>query len=229
MSALPVLVALLLAATSPPEGGWKTLEDYPEPARSEGRHGTAMVAFDVTETGRVDNCRTLRSSGTPALDEASCRIIVRRAIYTISKDAQGQPKRIAMSIGVHWLVHGMRIAPNDLPIGREDVVITGAPPSFDTQPSRVSGGERKPFKLPAYPSAARKEGRGGPIALLLIVDKRGRVRDCTVARSTGSADLDAATCAFARDKLRYTPARTADGKPVEVQDYLRLAWEPPVW
>lgn len=42
----------------------------------------------------------------------------------------------------------------------------------------------------------------------------GRVTRCAVTSSSGSPELDAATCRLIEERFRYNPARTVDGDPV---------------
>lgn len=70
---------------------WVTTEDYPSRALREEREGTTAVAWDVDAEGKVVNCRVTSSSGSPDLDEASCKNITRRGRYKPALDASGQP------------------------------------------------------------------------------------------------------------------------------------------
>lgn len=66
---------------------------------------------------------------------------------------------------------------------------------------------------PAYPDAARREGREGHVLLRVLIDDQGKTKSVEINRSSGSDALDqAATQAI---KLwRFHPARAGD-KPVE--------------
>lgn len=65
---------------------------------------------------------------------------------------------------------------------------------------------------PAYPDAARREGREGRVLLRVLIDDQGKTRSIEINRSSGSDALDqAATEAI---KLwRFHPARAGD-KPI---------------
>jgi TonB family protein len=66
---------------------------------------------------------------------------------------------------------------------------------------------------PAYPDAARRDGREGQVLLRVLIDDQGKIKSVEINRSSGSDALDqAATDAI---KLwRFHPARAGD-KPVE--------------
>lgn len=65
-----------------------------------------------------------------------------------------------------------------------------------------------------YPRRAYEAGIGGTLFVRYIVGVRGRVTDCTVTRSSGNAELDAATCRLITERFRFKPRRNAAGKPV---------------
>jgi protein TonB len=51
------------------------------------------------------------------------------------------------------------------------------------------------------------------------------VKDCTVVKSSGSADLDEVTCGNFTTKARFRPATDANGKPVESTSSTQVKWE----
>jgi protein TonB len=65
-----------------------------------------------------------------------------------------------------------------------------------------------------YPRSASRSGATGTAVVHLSVGTDGRVAGCRVARSSGSADLDEATCRLARERFRYSPARDPQGRAV---------------
>ncbi len=62
-----------------------------------------------------------------------------------------------------------------------------------------------------YPTAALRRGDQGATRFELVISPDGRVRDCRIAQSSGSADLDATTCARLSQRARFTPARDEHG------------------
>lgn len=65
-----------------------------------------------------------------------------------------------------------------------------------------------------YPRAAAAAGIEGSLDARYVVGTDGRVASCTVIRSSGSAELDAATCRLVRQRFRYRPARDDNGRKV---------------
>jgi protein TonB len=64
-------------------------DDYPAAALREGAQGRVSMAIGIDATGRVNACRVLVSSGSRALDGATCRIVRSRARYLPATDARG--------------------------------------------------------------------------------------------------------------------------------------------
>ena len=75
-----------------------------------------------------------------------------------------------------------------------------------------------------YPAEALARGEQGTTCFSLVVGVNGRVRDCIVTRSSGSASLDGATCRIMRERARFRPARRRNGEPTEDVVHLKLTW-----
>jgi len=65
-----------------------------------------------------------------------------------------------------------------------------------------------------YPRAAIEARKSGTVGLRFVVAPSGRVSQCSVTRSSGSAALDETTCRLIRSRFRYRPARDYTGRPV---------------
>jgi protein TonB len=65
-----------------------------------------------------------------------------------------------------------------------------------------------------YPRAARDARIGGRVEFRFIVGPDGRVRDCAITRSSGSAALDETTCRLVTQRFRYRPSTDARGHPI---------------
>lgn len=63
--------------------------DYPKAERKAGISGSVTVSFVVDADGRVHGCTVARSSGSPALDGTTCRLIEARFRYAPARDANG--------------------------------------------------------------------------------------------------------------------------------------------
>jgi protein TonB len=75
-----------------------------------------------------------------------------------------------------------------------------------------------------YPAAERKAQVQGSVTVRFMVGPDGRARACTVARSSGSAALDATTCSLIEERFRYEPARDAAGRPVAEERGWQQRW-----
>lgn len=64
------------------------------------------------------------------------------------------------------------------------------------------------------PADLRARGVGGTVAVRYHVGTDGRVGDCAVTRSSGTAELDALTCRLIQQRFRFDPSRDAAGRPV---------------
>lgn len=95
---------------------------------------------------------------------------------------------------------------------------TGVGPA---QPARRIEGY---ISLADYPEAAQRERAEGNVRVRYTVRTNGRVADCTVTASSGSAVLDDVTCGLIARRFIFRPARDESGRPVaEVRDD-RFAW-----
>jgi len=77
------------------------------------------------------------------------------------------------------------------------------------------------FSADDYPAAALRGDEQGFVAYRLEIGPDGRVSDCAIRRSSGSASLDAATCRIVTTRSRFNPARDSEGR--HVPDY-RDGW-----
>lgn len=78
--------------------------DYPTGLGEGGISGTVTVRYLVIETGRVQTCEIIKSSGSPLLDETTCRLIRERFRFEPSRDAAGHPIAAYMRENHSWSV-----------------------------------------------------------------------------------------------------------------------------
>lgn len=65
-----------------------------------------------------------------------------------------------------------------------------------------------------YPRGLGEAGVTGAVAVRYLVGTDGRVADCAVERSSGSALLDDTTCGLIVRRFRFDPSRDEAGRPV---------------
>jgi protein TonB len=77
-------------------------DDYPQSSIRNEEQGTTAVRLTIGPDGRVADCSITQSSGSSALDSATCNIIRRRARYTPAKDQAGNPITGTDSARIRW-------------------------------------------------------------------------------------------------------------------------------
>lgn len=90
----------------------------------------------------------------------------------------------------------------------------------ETGPRQIRGDMRDAD----YPPGAAEAGIGGTVSVRYYVETDGHVSDCDVTRSSGNAELDAATCGFIVRRFRFRPARDGRGRPVPAAIVENHSW-----
>lgn len=99
-------------------------------------------------------------------------------------------------------------------------------PSGDPKP--VPNGNPGTWVTPEdYPPASLRDGIEGAVGFRLDVDGSGAVTGCTVTVSSGSADLDAATCPSVRARAAFFPATDRRKRKVASTWASRVQWRLP--
>lgn len=190
-----------------------TMDDYPAAARRYDQQGRTSVLLSVDRTGRVSGCAVATSSGSPALDAATCQVFASRAQFAPARDASGRTVADSYAASIRW---ALPPAPADDP--------GGAAPA--TPPTPRMPIERH-ISFQDYPDAALRAGQQGRVAVRLGVSAAGRVTDCTVTTSSRSSILDATTCRLLRSRVRFDPARDRQGVAVAGQFETFVVWSLP--
>jgi periplasmic protein TonB len=66
-------------------------DDYPAAAMRGEQQGFVAYRIEIGPDGRASNCAIRQSSGSPALDAATCRIVTSRSRFTPARDSEGRP------------------------------------------------------------------------------------------------------------------------------------------
>jgi len=92
------------AAVPRNQAGWmsKILAAYPSRAKREGIEGTVGVSVTIAPTGRVAECRVVRSSGSDLLDQAACKAAQRYARFEPALDLAGNPTSGSFHIPISY-------------------------------------------------------------------------------------------------------------------------------
>ena len=81
-----------------------TPDEYPASALARNEEGRVAFRLDVGPNGRVTGCAITGSSGSSALDSATCAIMVRRARFTPAGDSNGMPAPGQASGEIEWVL-----------------------------------------------------------------------------------------------------------------------------
>lgn len=78
--------------------------DYPPSAVSADEQGRVTFRLRIGPDGRVLNCDVIGSSGSLALDQATCRIMRSRARFTPARDAEGTAVTDVQIDSIAWFL-----------------------------------------------------------------------------------------------------------------------------
>ena len=77
-------------------------DDYPEAALRHEEQGIVHYTLSIDPRGKVSNCVITRSSGSVALDDATCRVLQRRARFDPARDIDGKPVADLQTGRIRW-------------------------------------------------------------------------------------------------------------------------------
>ena len=98
------------------------------------------------------------------------------------------------------------------------------PPRFTAKGATPKGNPGSWATTNDYPSRALREERAGVTGFRVSVSADGRAADCTVTSSSGSPDLDEATCSNVTRRARFNPAMDGEGHPTTGSYSGRIRW-----
>ena len=75
---------------------------YPTAAIARRAEGRVVVRVTVSPLGRASGCALVASSGSEALDQATCRVIRTRALFTPALDLDGRPVEASIIGRIVW-------------------------------------------------------------------------------------------------------------------------------
>jgi protein TonB len=78
--------------------------DYPDAALRGGEQGATRFRLQVGADGRVTGCTVTGSSGSSALDSATCRLMKSRARFTPARDSTGKPTTDSVASTIRWVL-----------------------------------------------------------------------------------------------------------------------------
>lgn len=75
-----------------------------------------------------------------------------------------------------------------------------------------------------YPEIATSKMEQGDVRVVILVNEKGLIADCTVVQTSLSPVLDAQTCAIIKERARFEPAIGIDGRPAKSAHAQRVRW-----
>ena len=102
VNAVPVVRVVTPPQPRAPAQSYFSPDDYPTAAIATGAQGRVTVMLGLNVQGRITSCNVLRSSGSSAVDMATCNILHRRASFTPAMDSNGNPVDGYISETVEW-------------------------------------------------------------------------------------------------------------------------------
>lgn len=97
-------------------------------------------------------------------------------------------------------------------------------PGSGPAPARLRSGF---IRANDYPARAIRVGAQGQVLVKILIGRDGTVRECDVERSSGSLDLDWASCRLVLLRFHYDPARDAEGWAQEQTMTRNIGWALP--
>ncbi|HEX8620397.1 MAG TPA: TonB family protein [Allosphingosinicella sp.] len=79
-------------------------EDYPTTAVRNEEQGTTRFRLVVGPNGQVTECSIVGSSGSSALDSATCRLMKQRAKFTPARNSAGEPTSDSVTSAIRWVL-----------------------------------------------------------------------------------------------------------------------------
>lgn len=195
--------------------------NYPREALEKDEEGRVRAWLLVGTNGQVERCGIEVSSGSGALDDQTCNLLIATAKFQAAKDRDGKAVRSIFHQPITWKLE-------DEP----DPALMAEPEELE----RLKGELPKPAKYAKllnstglatgmdYPKDALEKDEEGRVKAWLLVGTDGRVERCGIDTSSGSAALDAQTCNLLLANARFQPARDRRGRPVRSIFYQRMNW-----
>jgi len=170
--------------------------DYPPEAVAAHAEGVTILGFIITESGRTDTVKVVRSSGNDALDAAAVTC-AGRWLYRPAMQ-NGKPVAVPWKAEVRWALHVEDAIYAPIPIAAPHDCSSFAPAGVAIPPGAVT-------------------------TVQFHVTADGKVTNVAVVATSGNRELDRAALHCAAE-WTYHPARMGD-QPVEVSWRENVAWK----
>jgi TonB family protein len=194
---------------------------YPEQARMNEEEGRVVTWLLIGTDGKTERCGVQVSSGSNALDDQTCSLLIANALFEPAKDENGTAVR---SIFYQALTWELEDEPDPALIaGAEELERLDAELPKRAKKARLLNGTEVARAMD-YPKKTLARGQAGTTTMLLLVGPEGRVERCAVANSSGSGTLDVQSCNLFIANAKYNPARDRRGRAIPSIFHQRLTW-----
>ena len=206
---------------------WTPTSPYPRAQPWDDIGGTVRFTLQVGADGRPTDCAVTTSSGNVELDSATCSNLMQRARFD-PKMVDGVPVPSTYSSNVRWMPQQNREPVTTPRTARSKASVRDSQrsaaipiPNGMNRPVKPRGNPAQWILDGDYPMAAYPVE--GMVGFTLQVSADGRPMGCKITASSGSPDLDAATCPAMMKRARFDP-KLVDGQPVPSTYSNRIRW-----
>ncbi|HEX8580449.1 MAG TPA: energy transducer TonB [Allosphingosinicella sp.] len=176
---------------------------YPAAAFAARREGHVGIRLTIEPDGRLSACEVTKPSGGADLDAHACKHLLAHARFHPGLDDEG--RRVGGTVAAE-LGYQLRMLMNTL---------TGQPSA--TPPPHTPAVPLEPVTAETLgiTRATRLPNWTGGISAAVLVRADGSVGACTLHSPTYLDAVDTAACRALRERVRFRPARDAQGQAVE--------------
>lgn len=158
LAAVPATGKNVPRVAKPPQprnlGRWFGADNYPPSAIRAGEQGRVVAIVSIDATGRPTACRIDISTGSSALDEKTCDIVLTSGEFDPARDPRGRAIASEMPMPVRWVLPDagdprLRSGPNDFTmiqtIAADDtieaceIIVDGKPQATEGAPCGAPG------------------------------------------------------------------------------------------
>lgn len=104
----PASPASAVAASSPQPlgnpGTWVTTADYPAQSMRRSEQGSTGFSLEVNSLGEVTSCTIVSTSGSAALDQATCYLVSQRARFRPARGIDSRPIAGTYNNRIRWVL-----------------------------------------------------------------------------------------------------------------------------
>lgn len=102
---------------------------------------------------------------------------------------------------------------------------SGVRPTRGDNLSKSAQGDLAGLLKPSdYPQVSINEFDSGEVLMVLLIDEKGKIADCSVIATSGAAALDHQSCAILRERAKFEPAADRNGRAAKHAITQRFRW-----